>query len=101
MVLYSSCSTSLPSSPLVVLGSNPEDDGRLGGGVDMGRGQLAMGDNTGAPRATVDPCKGHGAGLSPGLGLQAKVHGVLGDGARRVSRWLPGEMSTLGTLKRN
>ena len=65
----------------------------------MGGGQLAVRDNAGAARATVDPGKGHRARLSPGLRLEAEVDRVLCDGAGRVGRRLPGEVSALRTLE--
>ena len=61
-------------SPLIILGGDPEDDGRFGGGVHMCRGQLSVAHHTGAARAAVHAGKGHGPGLGPRLRFEAQVH---------------------------
>ena len=61
---------------LVIPGGNPEDDGGLGGGVDVGGGQAGVGDDTlgagaaeHADEGELGGRRGDGLGVSLGRGL--------------------------------
>ena len=85
-------------SPLVILGSDPEYDGRFGGGVHVSRGQLGVAYDTRAPRSTVHAGKSHGPGLGPWLWFETEVHRILCDGPRGIGGGFPGEVGPLRTL---
>lgn len=61
-------------SPLIVLCGNPEDDGWLAGGVNVGIGQLGVRHHALGGWPAVHPSKGHGPWLCSRLGLEAEVH---------------------------
>lgn len=68
----------------LVAGGNAEDDGRLGGVINVGVGEAGGLDQAGWVGSTIDPhegqlgrtCTGRGGGLA---GLDGQVHGVLCD----------------------
>lgn len=89
---------------LLIAGGNPEDDGRFGGVVYVGRGQTGSCHRTSRGGATVHPNKCQ-LGWSPGLLVHVgsrvtngQINRVFGDLSRRVLRRFPGKMGTFRTL---
>lgn len=88
---------------LLVAGGDAEDDGGLGGVVDVGVGQAGGLDQAGRAGAAVDPHEGQlgraRAGGRGGLaGLDGQVHRVLGDLPRRDGGGLPRQLSAVQVL---
>lgn len=89
---------------LLVAGGDAEDDGGLGGVVDVGIGQAGGLDQAGRAGAAVDPHEGQlgraRAGGRGGLaGLDGQVHRVLGDLPRRDGGGLPRQLSAVQVLQ--
>lgn len=89
---------------LLVASGNAEDDGRLGGVVDVSVGEAGGLDQAGRVGTAVDPHKGElgrartrtRAGLA---GLDGQVNRVLCDLPRCDGRRLPGELSPVQVLQ--
>lgn len=89
---------------LLVASGDAEDDGRLGGVVNMSVGEAGGLDQAARVGTAVDPHKGElgrtrtrtRAGLA---GLDGQVNRVLRDLARRDSGRLPGQLSPVQVLQ--
>lgn len=89
---------------LLVAGGDAEDDGGLGGVVDVCVGEAGGLDQAGRVWSAVYPHEGQLGGARAGgrgglAGLDGQVHRVLGDLPRRDSRGLPGELSAVQVLQ--
>lgn len=89
---------------LLVAGGDAEDDGGLGGVVDVCVGKAGGLDQAGRVWSAVDPHEGQLCGARAGgrgglAGLDSQVHRVLGDLPRCDSRGLPGELSAVQVLQ--
>lgn len=91
---------------LLVAGSDAEDDGGLGGVVNVGVGEAGGLHEAGGAGPAVHPHEGQlGWGRALGLAaaglgaLDGQVDRVLDDLARGHRGGLPGEVSTVGTLE--
>lgn len=92
------------SVALLVAGGDAEDDGRLGGVINVGVGQAGGRHQAGRGGSTVDPHEGQlgrtRTGRSGGLaGLDGQVHRVLGDLPRRDNGRFPGELGSVQVLQ--
>lgn len=92
------------SVALLVARGDAEDDGRLGGVVDVGVGQAGGRHQAGGGGPAVDPHEGQlgrtGTGSGRGLaGLDGQVHRVLGNLPRRGNGRLPGELGAVQVLR--
>lgn len=88
---------------LLVAGGNTEDDGWLGGVVDVCVGQAGRLHQARRVRAAVNPHEGQlcwrgGLGFSRLVALDGQIHRVLDDLPRRHGRRLPGQMGPIRAL---
>lgn len=89
---------------LLVSGGDAEDDGRLGGVVDVGVGETGRLHQARGVGSTVHAHKGQlgrsgGLGLGRLVALDGQVHRILDDLAGRHRGGLPGQVSAIGALR--
>lgn len=90
----------------LIAGRNAEDDGWLGGVVDVGvgeAGRLHQARRVGSTVHAHEGQLGRGGGLGLGrlVALDGQVHGVLDDLPRRHRGRLPGQVGTVRALRRD